>query len=168
MKKIILLFGLAVVFTSCATAQKTSMQYLEEGSVAYLAGNFKKAIPPYQKALDLEKQDRKLAKNFWYVLVDNLAIAYGVTGDIKRSMDVLDYGISKEPEYPMFYYNMACGYGEKDDEANAIKYLKLAFRYKDNMVEGEHFPDPETDSSFERLMQRKSFRSAVATMKGGE
>ena len=90
------------------------------------------------------------------MLVDNLAIAYGITGDIKESQAVLEYGIKLEPEYPMFYYNMACGYGELDDEDNAIKYLRLAFKYKANMIEGERLPNPDTDSSFKKFLRAKS------------
>lgn len=107
-----------------------------------------------------------MKKDFWLVLVDNLAISYGITGDIEKSMAVLEYGIKQEPTYPMFYYNMACGFGEKDDEAGAIKNLRLAYKYKGNMIEGEHFPDAANDSSFERLMKRESFRKALAEMKG--
>ena len=82
-------------------------------------------------------------------------------------MVVLEYGIKQEPTYPMFYYNMACGYGESDDEANAIKNLRLAFQYKANMIKGEHLPDPATDSSFKRLMKSEKFRKAVEEMKKG-
>jgi tetratricopeptide (TPR) repeat protein len=165
MKNLLILVACAFIFAVSAMAQKTSLDYAAEGSKYYLEGEYKKAIPPYQKALDLEKQERKLPKTLWYVLVDNLAIAYGITGDIKKSMAVLNYGIEKEPTYPMFYYNMACGYGEIDDEDNAIKYLRLAYKYKANMIEGERFPNPETDSSFEKFLDSEKFMKAIAEMK---
>ena len=165
MKKILLLFVCALVFASASYAQKTSMQYLEEGSRYYMNGDYKHAIPPYQKALDLERKERKLEKKFWILLVDNLAMAYGITGDIKSSQAVCQYGISVEPTYPLFYYNMACGYGELNDEENAIKYLRPAFKYRNNMLEGETLPDPMTDSSFERFRDSETFRKAVAEMK---
>ncbi|HRI02582.1 MAG TPA: hypothetical protein PLL77_02460 [Pyrinomonadaceae bacterium] len=165
MKNLLLMIVCAFIFAVPAAAQKTSMDYLEEGSQAYLNGDFKKAIPPYQKALDLEKQDRKLEKKFWIVLVDNLGISYGITGDIKNSMAVFEYGIKVEPTYPLFYYNMACGYGELSDEDNAIKYLRSAFKYKDNMIEGEAFPDPMTDSSFSKFAKSEKFKAAIKDMK---
>jgi hypothetical protein len=83
-------------------------------------------------------------------------------------MVVFEYGIKEEPTYPMFYYNMACGYGEMDDEENAIKYLRPAFKYKVNMIKGETLPDPATDSSFKRLMKSERFRKAIAEMKEGK
>jgi len=36
------------------------------------------------------------------------------------------------------------------------------------MIESERFPNPETDSSFKRLMQRETFRKALAEMKSGK
>jgi tetratricopeptide (TPR) repeat protein len=169
--KLRFLFLCCIIFTigsSNAFSQtKTSMDYLGEASRYYMEGEYKKAIPLYQKALDLEKKERKLKKEFWLVMVDNLAISYGITGDIEKSMAVLEYGIKQEPTYPMFYYNMACGYGEKDDEDNAIKNLRLAFKYKDNMIKGETLPDPARDSSFKRLMKSEKFQRAVGEMKSG-
>ena len=164
MKNLLLLVASFLLLACSIQAQKTSMDYLREGSAAYMNGEYKKAIPPYQKALDLEKQERKLEKKFWIVLVDNLGMAYGITGDIKSSHAVFEYGISKEQTYPLFYYNMACGYGELGDEDNAIKYLRLAFKHKGNMIAGERFPNPETDSSFEKFRDSEKFKKAVAEM----
>lgn len=159
---------IAVGSTLAFSQNKTSMDYLGQASQYYMDGEYKKAIPFYEKALDLEKKDRKLKKELWFVLVDNLAISYGITGDIEKSQKVLEYGIKLEPEYPMFYYNMACGYGETNDEDNAIQNLQLAFKYKKNMIEGETLPDPAKDSSFKRLMKKETFRKAVAEMKDGK
>lgn len=168
MKKLLLLAACFAIFASAARAQKTSMEYLIEGSQFYMNGDYKNSIPPYQKALDLEKKDRKLERKFWIILVDNLGMAYGITGDIKSSFAVFDYGISIEPTYPLFYYNMACGYGELGDEDNAIKWLRTAFKYKANMMAGERFPNPETDSSFAKFRDSEKFRKAIAEMKAGK
>ena len=167
MKNLLLLFCCVFVFACSSAAQKTSMDHLAEGSRLYINGDYKKAIPPYQKALDLEKQERKLERQFWIVLVDNLGMAYGITGDIKNSFAVFEYGISVEPTYPLFYYNMACGHGELGDEDNAIKWLRPAFKYKANMLPGTRFPNPETDSSFAKFRDSEKFKKAIAEMKGG-
>ena len=165
MKRILALVPCIVLLTTFAAAQKTSMEYLQEGSVHYAQGDYKKAIGPYQKALDLEKKERKLEKKFWIVLVDNLGMAYGITGDIKTSFAVFEYGISVDPKYPLFYYNMACGYGELGDEDNAIKWLRLAFKFRANMMPGERFPNPETDSSFAKFRESEKFRNAIKEMR---
>ena len=61
---------------------------------------------------------------------------------------------------------MACGYGELGDEDNAIKYLRLAYERKANMLEGEQFPDPTRDSSFAKFRESEKFNKAVEEMKG--
>lgn len=92
-------------------------------------------------------------------------MAYGITGDIKSSFGVFEYGISVEPTYPLFYYNMACGYGELGDEDNSIKWLRPAFKNKANMMPGERFPNPETDSSFAKFRDSEKFQKAINEMK---
>lgn len=165
MKKKLLLISF-ILGLAClpVSAQKTSLQYVADGSAAYIRGDYQAAIPPYQKALDLEKKERKLDKKFWIVLVDNLGMSYGITGDIKASQEVFEYGIKEEPTYPLFYYNMACGYGELGDEDNAIKFLEPAFKYRKNMMQGEQFPDPMTDDSFRKFVKDEKFKKAVSEM----
>lgn len=141
------------------------MELMREGSEYFLERDFEKAIVPYQKALDLEKQQRTLEKNLWYVLVDNLGMAYGISGDLEKAKDTFAYGIEKAPDYPMFYYNMACTYGEKDDMDKAIEYLKLAFARRENMIPGEKMPNPATDSSFQRFVNDEKFIAALKELK---
>lgn len=141
------------------------MALMQEGSEYFLRRDFEKAIVPYQKALDLEKEKRTLDKNLWYVLVDNLGMAYGISGDLDKAKETFAYGIAKEPDYPMFYYNMACTYGEKDDMDKAIEYLKLAFDRRENMIPGEQMPNPATDSSFQRFVNDEKFIAALKELK---
>ena len=135
-----------------------------EGSKYFLNNQFDKAIGPYQKALDLEKNDRKLESKLWRTLIDNLGMAYGITGDLKSAEDVFQYGISKDPTYPIFYYNMACTYAERNDLDNTVKYLKTAFEYKQNITPGEQMPDPSKDDSFQRFMQDEKFRKLIESL----
>src|SRR2546423_5888263 len=130
---------------------------LEQGSKFFLDGDYKRAIPPYQKALDREKENRTLGETIWRVMVDNLGMAYGISGDLKKAKDTFEYGLSKDPKYPMFLYNMACTYAEMNDVDKTIDYLKRAFENKENMIRDEHFPDPWTDDSFQRLMSNDRF-----------
>jgi len=137
-----------------------------EASKFFLDGDYKRAIPPYQKALDREKTTPTLSKPLWRVLVDNLGMAYGISGDLKKAKATFEYGLSKDPKYPMFHYNMACTYGEMNDPDNAIMYLKQAFSYKDNMIKGEEMPDPWEDSSFQRFMSNEKFVNALKEITG--
>jgi tetratricopeptide (TPR) repeat protein len=156
---------------SCASARAQNqdaaavMELVQQGSYYYMKHDFEAAIPPYQKALDLEKQNRTLNKTLWKVLVDNLGMAYGITGDLDKAEETFKYGIAKDPDYPLFYYNMACTYGEKKDMDKAIEYLKLAFARRKNMIPGERMPNPATDSSFNRFLDNEKFKTALKELK---
>lgn len=139
---------------------------MEKASRFFLVGDYKKAIPPYQRALDREKQNRTLGDAMWRVLVDNLGMAYGITGDLKKAKETFEYGLSKDPKYPMFHYNMACTYAEMNDVDKAIEYLKQAFEHKASMIKGESFPDPWTDDSFQRFMNDAKFVNALKELTG--
>ena len=142
-------------------ANPQTLEYLEQGSALYIQGDLKSAIAPYQKALDLEKIKPTLSKTMWRVLVDNLGVSYGVTHDLKKAKAVFEYGLEKDPKYPMFHYNMACTYAEMDDLDKTIVFLKQAFAYKQNMNEGEKMPDPWTDSSFTRFLDNEKFTNTL-------
>lgn len=134
---------------------------LVEGSAHFLRGEYKEAVGPYSRALALEKQKRQLPQTLWRVLVDNLTMAYGISGDLKSAKETAEYGLSKDPDYPMFHYLMANTYAEMGDLDNTILYLKQAFARKQNMNEGEHMPDPATDDSFQRFMKNEKFLAAL-------
>jgi len=72
-------------------------------SQAFLQGRYSAAIGPYQQALDLEKKQPTLDQTLTRVLIDNLGMAYGITGDLVKATEVFNYGVSKDPTYPMFY-----------------------------------------------------------------
>ena len=143
----------------------SALELVREGSYYYVKHDFERAIGPYQKALDLEKENRTLDKTIWRVLIDNLGMAYGITGDLDKAKHTFKYGISKDPDYPLFYYNMACTYGEMKDMDNAIEYLELAFDRRENIIPGERMPNPATDSSFKHFMKDDKFRAALKGLK---
>ncbi|HEY0003628.1 MAG TPA: thermonuclease family protein [Pyrinomonadaceae bacterium] len=148
------------------SASQATMEYLRQASAYYLQRDFARAIPLYRKALELEKRQRTLNKNFWKVMVDNLGMAYGVTGDLKNALETFQYGLSQDPTYPMFHYNMACTYAEMGEMDKAISYLRRAFEYRANMIRGERLPDPTRDSSFRRFMGNEKFINALQEMSG--
>ena len=172
-KRILPIIGMLLLIVVPAIAQDNSdlkkgdpetLKLLEQGSRFFLDGDYKRAIPPYQKALDREKENRTLSDTIWRVMVDNLGMAYGISGDLKKAKATFEYGLSKDPKYPMFLYNMACTYAEMNDVDKTISYLQQAFQYKQNMIKGERFPDPWTDDSFQRFMKDDKFVNALKEM----
>ena len=144
-----------------APAGGAIMDLLREGSVLFRRGDYKAAVVPYAKALEMEKQKPQLSRDFWHVLVDNLTMSYGISGDLKRAKETVEYGISKDPDYPLFYYLLANTYAEMDDLDNTILYLKQAFARRKNVIPGEQMPDPATDDSFKRFMKNEKFLAAL-------
>jgi Tetratricopeptide repeat len=145
-------------------AGQTSVQLFNEGSRLFIRQDFQGAIGPYQAALDLEKKQQTLSPNLWRVLVDNLGMAYGISGDLDRAEDTFNYGVSQDPGYPMFYYNLGCTYAERNDMHRAMEFLKKAFSLKANSIPGESMPDPRRDDSFQRFLPNQQFQQFLDTL----
>jgi tetratricopeptide (TPR) repeat protein len=141
-----------------------SSYYFGQGSKFFLQQNYSEAANSYEKALDLEKQKRALSKDYFRVLVDNLGMSYGISGDLPQAKATFEYGLTQDPEYPMFFYNLACIYGEMDKMDNALSQLRLAYKYKPNMIAGETLPDPLKDDSFRHFVDKEEFVNAVREM----
>jgi tetratricopeptide (TPR) repeat protein len=144
--------------------QRSSIELVGRASRLYLQHDYKGAIGPYSHALELEKANPTLEKPLWYVLVDNLGMSYGIIGNLQKAKETFEYGLSKDPEYPLFYYNLACTFAEMDDATEAKDYLKKAFDHKANTLPGESIPDPRKDDSFQKLMKNKEFRELAETL----
>jgi len=136
-----------------------------QGSAFFLRNEYEKAIGPYQQALNREKAAPKLSQPLWHVLIDNLAMAYGMTGKLDAAEEVVKYGLSKDPEYPMFYFLMADVAAERNDLENTLKFLRLALKFRANMIPGEKMPDPMSDDSFKRFAGNAEFRKLAAAFR---
>lgn len=98
------------------------------GSIYYLHQNWTKAALHYERSLQLERQKRALSQTQWNVLVDNLGMAYGMSGELPKAKATFEYGAQENPTYPMFRYNLACADAEMGDLDGALDQLKLAFQ----------------------------------------
>ena len=138
-----------------------SAYYFGEGSRFFLQQNYSEAANSYEKALNLEKRKRTLSKDYFRVLVDNLGMSYGIGGNLTQAETTFEYGLTQDSEYPMFFYNLACTYGEMNE---ALTQLRLADKYKANMIAGEKLPDPLKDDSFRHFVGKEEFVKAVHEM----
>ncbi len=141
-----------------------SLKLFQEGSRYFIAHQYREAIPFYRKAFEIEKSTPTLDKNLWRVLIDNLSTAYGITHDLSGAREALTYGVTKDPDYPRFYYNLARITAEKGDLPDTENYLKLAFERRENLIPGETFPDARVDDSFQTLLLQKEFRQFLASL----
>jgi hypothetical protein len=91
-------------------------------------------------------------------------MAYGITEDLDHSEAVYQYGIGKDPEYPGFFYGLACVFAGRGDIDKTMEYLRKSFSLKSNVIPGESMPDPATDDSFQRFMSNQKFRDFVKSL----
>lgn len=143
-------------------APPNSRELLDIGNALYRQSNYAQAIPPYQKAFELEKVEPQLDRNLWRVLIDNLGMAYGMTGHLKEARSTFEQGIQTDPAYPMFHYNLACTFAGLNDLGRTMQSLTTTFRYRKNQRPDEQgMPDPRQDSSFQHFMKNETFRTLV-------
>ncbi len=144
--------------------QPGSQDFFKFGSFFYAQKQYKKAASLYESALELQEQDGQLGSPYWEVAVDNLGMAYGISGDLKKAKEVFQYGLTKRPDYPLFHYNLACAYAEMNDLDSAIAALRKAFEYRRNVLPGESMPDPDKDESFTRWRNDPKFQQVLKSL----
>ncbi len=127
------------------------------GQTLFEQQKFAESLQPFEKALDLEQAGNKLTSDQHRILVDQLVMAYGMSGDLKKARALLDGAIQQDPEYPLNYYNLACAFAEDGNKSKALANLSLAFQHKGNVLKGEKMPDPRTDSSFQKYVRDDDF-----------
>jgi len=144
-----------------AIIDKNSYDFYLYGSYYFNNRKYPLAAKYYERALKLENEKRSLGRDEYYVLIDSLGMAYGISGDYQNSERVLLFGITVDPEYPMFHYNLACLYAEKGDTEKFLAHLEKSFMFRGNIIKGEKFPDPVKDSSFRNYLDDERFRALV-------
>lgn len=142
------------------------MKYVVDGTRQFAQHDYKKAADTYGRALEIERHVPNLTDLQWKILIDNLGMAYGISGQLDKARETFEYGLSKAPRYPMFHYSLACAYAEMGKRDEAVASLRRAFEFKQNMLPGETLPDPATDDSFARFMKDKAFVNALKDMRG--
>jgi tetratricopeptide (TPR) repeat protein len=139
-----------------------SRELLDIGNALYRQNKYAQAIPPYQKAFDLEKTEPQLDRTQWRVLIDQLGMAYEMTGRLKEAKATFQEGIQADPTYPIFHYHLACTFAEMNDLDHAMQSLTIAFRHRRNQNPGDKdMPDPRQNSCFQRFMKNDTFHTLV-------
>jgi tetratricopeptide (TPR) repeat protein len=156
------------LFDAIVTSLKFEKVMIEDIPVAFLsasnafyANDFPSAIIGYERII----QKLNINEMAWRVTVDNLGMSYGIIGDFNNAKRIFEYGMSLDPEYPLFYYNLACAYAEMSDLDSMLKNLEEAFKRKNNVIKGEKFPNPRKDSSFQKYLKNKQFEQLLKKYK---
>jgi predicted Zn-dependent protease len=122
---------------------------------------YAEAVAPYEKARELERGGKKISEDEHHVLIDQLVMSYGISGQLKQAHALLDEAIQQDPEYPLNYYNLACTYAEEGNKSKMLENLSLAFQHKDHVLKGETMPDPRSDPSFQKYVSDSDFVSLM-------
>ena len=127
------------------------------GQALFRQEKYAESVGPFEKVRDLERSRSKLSSDQHRIVIDQLSMAYGISGDLKKARALLEDAIQQDPEYPLNYYNLACVFAEGGDKNKTFANLSLAFQHKDGILKGERMPNPRTDSSFQRFAQDDDF-----------
>jgi tetratricopeptide (TPR) repeat protein len=122
------------------------------------------AVGPYEKARVLERKGAALSQDQHRILVDQLAMAYGISGQLKKVHELLDEAVEWDPKYPLNYYNLACAFAEEANKPKMLANLALAFQRRSHVLKGEQMPDPRSDSSFQKYVHDVDFLKLMKTL----
>ena len=136
------------------------------GQTLFHQQKYPDAVAPYEKVRSLEKGGVKLTLTQHRILVDQLAMAYGISGRTADSKALLQEGVRSDPDYPLNYYNLACVSADENDKLAVLKNLTLAFQHRRQVLPGEQMPDPASDPSFQKYAQDADFKALVGRLKG--
>jgi tetratricopeptide (TPR) repeat protein len=121
---------------------------------------FAAAGPLFERSLTLVKDAKGVDTKLWRrMATEQAGMSYGISGDTTKARAIFEAAIANDPDYPMYYYNLACADAQEKNLAEARKHLQQAFDRKANTLPGESMPDPTTDDSFTPYSNDKDFWS---------
>jgi len=127
---------------------------------------FAAAGPKFELALaKLREQPEGDAKTMTRVLTDQAGMSYGISGNISKARALFEKAIAEDPDYPLYYYNLACADAEEKNLVAARDHLQKAFERKANVLKGESMPDPTKDDSFLPYRGNKDFWAFVQNLR---
>lgn len=114
----------------------------------------------YERQLVEKRRDGALDQNEFRRLTERIGINYAMGGNLAKAKRTFEEAIKKDPEYPMFYYDLACTYGEMGKMREALQQLRAAHQRKRDTK----LPDALRDSSFQKFTDDRKFVDAVQEM----
>jgi len=134
------------------------------GDLMMVGRRFLAAAQEYTAAIAADKDRHVLDPQQLRSLKNQQGSAYGLSGSLDRAQEVLTEAIQQDPDYPLFHYNLACVYAEKKQLDTALEQLRLGWKLRENLPQGETFPDPRKDSSFAAYLNDPRFQDVVREM----
>ncbi|WP_348798559.1 leucine-rich repeat domain-containing protein [Flavobacterium adhaerens] len=114
-------FELATIEGEKTNETEVWQSYFRWAYTLHQLGEFKAAIPVYQKTIDTGNAD------FW--TFNNFAIVQMALGKYNEAITLLDKAIAKSPEIGSGYFNKCCLYASINNNEEALVWLQKAFHY---------------------------------------
>jgi len=131
---------------------------LEYGVELYRGKSYQEAIECLQKWLERDHcGNLKDSKHRMAIIA--LGVSYSNYGRLKDARKVFEEALLKDPEYPLFHYNLSCACAGQGDFSKALEHLKLTLKYRDNLEKYVELPNPVNDLSFKELNNNAEFKA---------
>jgi hypothetical protein len=157
-------------FSSFHLDEKYAPRFADQflyAQILYKQHMYGAAAPVFEKALvKLNENPGPAAKTMKRVITDQAGMSYGMSGNIPKARAIFEKAVAADPDYPLYYYNLACADAEEKNLAGAKKHLQEAFDRKANVIPGESMPDPTLDDSFLSYRNNKEFWAFVEGLSG--
>jgi len=144
-----------------ATMPENAVAHLYLGHCLFYQERFGDSIPEYEKARTLSGASGGLELVNRRILGDQLGMAYGLTGRLEDAKRHFEAAIVADPDYPLYYYNLACAEAELGDLDGTLANLKKAHEHRANVLPGESLPDPRQDDSFKKYVGNPRFEATL-------
>jgi tetratricopeptide (TPR) repeat protein len=109
--------------------------------ILYQNHMYQAAAPVFEQALTKLKDDKDKDKFMWQrVTTDQAGMAYGLAGNLPKARAIFEAAVANDPEYPMYYYNLACADAGEKKLADARNHLQQAFARKDRQPDRGETP----------------------------
>ena len=136
----------------------------ELADLLYATQRYSASADEYARVAEIDQSQNKLGDDNRRRVLNQEGVAFALGGNLPKAKEVFEGAIAEDPEYAMFYYNLACTYAEMHQLDPALKYLREAWKRRKNLLEGESFPDPRQDTSFASYKNDPRFQDAVRDM----
>lgn len=160
--------SLKQTFSSYALDQNYVAQFRDifaYAQILYNHNEYAAAAPLFERALQkVDAQPTVDIKTMTRVSRDQAGMAYGISGNTAKARALFEKGIAEDPDYPLYYYNLACADASERNLKAARDHLQKAFARKANIVPGETMPDPTKDDSFIPYKGDKEFWAFLQTL----
>ena len=161
--------NLRKIFSSFHLNEKYAPQFKDlflYAQILYQHQMYGPAAPVYEKALAKLNDDPGSTQTMKRVITDQAGMSYGMSGNVAKARAIFEKAVAADPDYPLYYYNLACADAEEKNLAGAKKHLQEAFDRKANAIPGEDMPDPTQDDSFLPYRNNKEFWTFVEGLSG--